>query len=289
MKFCASLAFTDPDHYLELARVAEESGWDMLCLSDHVVHPRTIQQKYPYNEDGVRPWAENDPWPDPWVAIASMGAVTKRLAFVTGVFVVPMRHPFHLAKSLGTASVMTGGRVLLGMGLGWMRDEFALLGESFEDRAGRADEMVAVMRKLWSGEMVEHHGEHFDFGPLNMRPPVPQRIPIVVGGMTPAAFRRIGRYGDGWMPHAISVAEAREGIAKVRASLREHGREDAPLTNIVPLNDAFDADGFRRAADAGVTHALTQPWRLYGGSPERLEDKVDALRRFADEVIAKTR
>lgn len=287
MKFCASLAFTDPTHYLELARVADECGWSMLCLSDHVVHPRTIGTAYPYNENGERPWQADDPWPDAWVAISAMGAVTRQLEFVTGVYVVPMRHPFHLAKALGTASIMTGGRVSLGMGLGWMRDEFELLREDFDTRASRADEMIEVMRRLWAGEMVEHRGRHFEFGPLNMRPPVPHEIPIVVGGMTPAAFRRIGRYGDGWMPHAISTEEARAGIARIHEQLREHDRPDAALTNIVPLTDALDADGFRRAEDVGVTHALTQPWRIYGGAADSLKDKTDALRRFADEVIAK--
>jgi len=289
MKFCASLAFTDPEHYCELAVLAEEHGWDALVLSDHVVHPQTIESKYPYAKDGKRPWEAPDPWPDVWVAMGAMGAVTRRLQFITGVYVVPMRHPLHLAKALGTAAVMTGDRVTLGMGLGWMRDEFELLGEDFDTRATRAEEMVEVMRKLWTGEMVEHHGRFFDFGPLNMRPPVRQRIPIVVGGVTEAAYRRIGRFADGWIPHAISTADAAAGIAKIRAHRAEAGRGEAPLTAIVPLNDSFSPDAYRRAEDVGVTHVLTAPWLAYGGSHKSLADKRDGLRRFADEVIAAMR
>jgi probable F420-dependent oxidoreductase len=287
LKFCASLAFTDPTHYCALARLAEACGYDTLVLSDHVVHPEAIESKYPYAEDGQRPWQENDPWPDVWVAMGAMGAVTERLRFVTGVYVVPMRHPFHLAKAIGTAAVMTGNRVSLGMGLGWMRDEFALLGEDFESRAARAVETIEVMRKLWTGEMVEHHGRFYDFGRLNMRPPVTAPIPIVIGGVSDAAYRRVGRLGDGWMPHAISTAEAKAGIERIRALRAEHGREAEPLTAIVPLNDAFDPDGYRRAEDVGVTHVLTAPWLLYGGSHRSLDDKRDGLRRFADDVIAK--
>ncbi len=287
MKFCASLAFTDPTDYCELAVLAEQHGWHTLVLSDHVVHPATIQSKYPYAEDGQRPWQTPDPWPDVWVAIAAMGAVTTRLEFMTGVYVVPMRHPFHLAKALGTAQVMTGGRVSLGLGLGWMRDEFALLGEDFDTRAARAEEMVEVMRKLWSGEMVEHHGRFYDFGPLNMRPPVPHTIPIVVGGVTEAAYKRVGRFADGWIPHAISTRDAQAGLEKIRRYRSEFGRGDAPITAIVPLTDAFDPDGYRRAEDLGVTHVLTAPWLLYGGSHRSLEDKRSGLMRFADEVIAK--
>ena len=287
MKFCASLAFTEPADYCELAVLAEAHGWDAFVLSDHVVHPQAIASKYPYREDGERPWRADDPWPDVWVAAAAMGAVTTRLEFVTGVYVVPMRHPFHLAKALGTASVMTGGRVTLGLGLGWMRDEFALLGEDFDTRAARAEEMVEVMRKLWTGEMIEHHGRFYAFGPLNMRPPVPHRIEILVGGVSDAAFRRIGRFGDGWMPPAMSIARAREGIAAIRRYRAEYGRAGEPITAVVPLSDAFDRDAYRRAEDAGVTHVLTAPWLLYGGSHRNLADKRDGLVRFADEVIAK--
>jgi probable F420-dependent oxidoreductase len=289
MKFCASLAFTEPRDYCELARLAEECGWDALVLSDHVVHPRTISSKYPYAADGKRPWEEPDPWPDTWVAIAAMGAVTTRLEFLTGVYVVPMRHPFHLAKALGTAAVMTNHRVSLGMGLGWMRDEFALLGEDFDTRATRAEEMIEVMRKLWTGEMVEHHGRFYDFGPLNMRPAVERPIPIIVGGTTEGAYRRIGRLGDGWIPHALTLAEAQAGLARIAHWRREYGRADAPLTAVVPLKDVFTPDGYRRAEDAGITHVLTAPWLLYGGSHRVLSQKRDGLRRFADEVIAKLR
>jgi probable F420-dependent oxidoreductase len=289
MKFCASLAFTDPHDYLELARLAEDAGWDALVLSDHVVHPHTISAKYPYSADGKRPWEEPDPWPDAWVAIAAMGAVTTRLEFLTGVYVVPMRHPFHLAKALGTAAVMTNNRVSLGLGLGWMRDEFELLGEDFDTRAARTEEMILVMKKLWSGERIEHHGRFYDFGPLNMRPPVEKPIPILVGGVTEGAYRRIGRFGDGWLPHAIPLEEAKAGLARIRAHRREAGRADAPLTAVVPLKDVFTPDGYRRAEDAGVTHVLTAPWLMYGGSHRSLDDKRNGLRRFADEVIAKTR
>ena len=287
MKFCASLAFTDPTDYCERAVLAEEHGWDALGLADHVVHPETIGSKYPYADDGRRPWETLDPWPDVWVAIGAMGAVTQRLRFLTGVYVVPMRHPFHLAKAVGTAAVITGDRVTLGLGLGWMRDEFALLGEDFGTRAARTEEMVEVMRKLWTGEMVEHHGRFYDFDRLNMRPPVDTSIEIVVGGVTEGAYRRIGRFADGWIPHAISTQEARVGLEKIRSYRAEYGRSGESITAIVPLNDAFDPDGYRRAEDAGVTHVLTAPWLVYGGSHRSLEDKRAGLMRFADEVLAK--
>jgi probable F420-dependent oxidoreductase len=287
VKFAASLAFTDTEDYVELAEVAEQHGWDTLVLSDHLVHPAKIAAQYPYREDGQRPWEAPDHWPDVWVAMAAMGAVTRRLHFLTGVYVVPMRHPFHLAKAIGTAAVLTNYRVSLGLGLGWMRDEFELLGEDFDTRAARNAEMLEVMRKLWTGEMVEHHGRFYDFDRLNMRPAVRGAIPLIVGGMTEAALRRAARIGDGWIPHAVSTAQARDAIAAIRHYRAEYGRADEPLTAVVALTDAFDPDGYRRAEEIGVTHALTTPWSLYGGSHRSLADKRDGLRRFADDVIAK--
>jgi probable F420-dependent oxidoreductase len=289
VKFAASLAFTDTEDYIELAQVAEAHGWDTLVLSDHVVHPEKLASKYPYREDGQRPWEAPDHWPDVWVAMAAMGAVTQRLRFLTGVYVVPMRNPFHLAKAIGTAAVLTGYRVELGIGLGWMREEFELLGEEFDSRVARTSEMIEVMRKLWTGEMIEHHGRFYDFDRLNMRPAVRGAVPLIVGGVSEAALRRAARIGDGWIPHAISTAEASRAIAAIQRHRGEYGRSAEPFSAVVPLTDAFDPDRYRRAEDVGVTHALTTPWMLYGGSHRSLVDKRDGLRRFADDVIAKMR
>ena len=287
MKFPASLAFTDTEDYVELAQVAEQHGWDTLVLSDHVVHPERLASKYPYREDGQRPWEAPDHWPDVWVAMAAMGAATRRLRFQTGVYVVPMRNPFHLAKAIGTAAVLTSYRVELGIGLGWMREEFELLGEEFDSRVARTSEMIEVMRKLWTGEMVEHHGRFYDFDRLNMRPAMRGAIPLIVGGVSNAALRRTARIGDGWIPHAISTAEAGRAIAAIQRHRAEYGRAAEPFCAVVPLTDAFDPDGYRRAEDVGVTHVLTTPWLRYGGSHRSLADKRDGLKRFADDVIGK--
>jgi alkanesulfonate monooxygenase SsuD/methylene tetrahydromethanopterin reductase-like flavin-dependent oxidoreductase (luciferase family) len=151
----------------------------------------------------------------------------------------------------------------------------------------RTTEILDVMRKLWTGEMVEHHGRFYDFDRLNMRPPVRGPVPLIVGGVTDAALRRAAKLGDGWIPHAIPSAQAREMIGRIRKYRTELGRGAEPFSAIVPLTDAFEPDGYRRAEDFGVTHILTTPWSLYGGSHRSLTDKRDGLRRFADEVIAK--
>ena len=214
-----------------------------------------------------------------------MGAVTERVRFVTGIYVLPLRNPFAVAKTVGTAAVLTGGRVRLGIGMGWMREEFELLEQPFSRRGRRADEMLEVIQKLWTGEVVEHHGEFYDFEPLSMKPAPRERIPIVVGGVSEPALRRAARLGDGWISDLHSTEELR-GIAGRLAALRaECGRGDEPFEVIAACTDAVDADGYRRVRDAGVTCLQTMPWFYYGGPTEDLEKKLDGIRRFADDIF----
>ena len=145
MKFVTSLAFTHPSELGALARAADEAGFAYVSLSDHVVHPQKLETPYPYTEDGSPRWEPFTSWPDPWVTIASLAAQTQRLRFYTSVFVLPMRDPFTVAKAVGTAAVLSEGRVSLGIGAGWMKDEFDLVERSFRNRGKRA---VAARRRM---------------------------------------------------------------------------------------------------------------------------------------------
>jgi probable F420-dependent oxidoreductase len=286
MKFCCSLAFNDPSHFVELAKTAEHCGWDALMLSDHVVHPEKIRSIYPYTKDGAPRWEAPAPWPDPWVAIGAMAAVTSRIRFMTAVYVLPLRNPFVVAKAVGTAAQMSGNRVTLGIGAGWMEEEFELLEQSFSRRGARMDEMLEVMRKLWAGGMAEHHGEFYDFERLQMSPAVSERIPIYSGGLSKPALRRVGRLADGWISDLHTTAELREIVASLREERARHGREKEPLEVVAACTDAVDLDGYRRLEELGVTHLQTMPWVFYGLDGSSLEAKQEGLRRFADDVIS---
>lgn len=286
MKFVTSLAFSPLDHYLDIARAAEESGFDAIALSDHVVHPERIDSPYPYTADNQPRWEPFTPWPDPWVAITAMAAVTSRLRFFTSVYVLPMRNPFHVAKIVGTAAVISNDRVALGVGAGWMEEEFKLLEQPFRQRGKRMDEMIEVMRKLWVGGMVEHHGEFYDFDRLEMSPVPRQAIPIYVGGLSKPALRRAAR-NDGWLSDLHSTAELKEIVEQLRALREESGRGHEPFHVLASATDAFDADGYRRLEDVGVTHLVTMPWIFYGGTLDSLESKREGIRRFGEEIIAK--
>ncbi len=289
MKFVIAAAYSDPRELPALAIRADASGWDAIAVSDHVIHPENPKTPYPYTPDGSRRWPAFTPWPDPWVAIGAMAAVTKRLRFLTNVFVLPMRSPFLAAKAVGTAAVMSGNRVALGIGVGWMRDEFELLGQDFESRGRRTDEMIEVMRKLWSGQMVEHRGEFYAFDRLEMSPAPTEPVPIYFGGVSEPALRRVARLGDGWISDVHSTAELAAICAKLERYRSEVGRAATPLTVIASANDAAGVDGYKRLEAAGVTHLITMPWFFYGGPTSSPAQKLEAIARFADDVIAKMR
>lgn len=285
MKFTLSLAFCQPAEYCKLARAAEEAGFSLVALSDHVVHPRSIATKYPYTDDGSLRWEPFTPWPDVWVAIGAMAAVTERIGFTTSIFVLPMRNVFTVAKAVATAAAISNDRVTIGIGVGWMKEEFELLGQDFHTRGKRTDEMIDVLRKLWAGGWVEHHGRFFDFAALEMSPVPGAEIPIYVGGISEAAKNRAATKGDGWCSDIHMTEDLRRIVADLRRRRADSDRAAKPFSVLAAAADAFDLDGYKRVEEAGVTHLMTMPWYLYGG--ETLQGKLDAIHRFGEDVISK--
>jgi probable F420-dependent oxidoreductase len=286
MKFCFALSMSPIEHYIPLAKAADEGGWDAVAMSDHVINPETITSTYPYTADGGRRWEPFTHWPDCWVSIGAMAAATERLNFFTNVYVLPMRNPFNVAKAVGTAAVLSDNRVALGIGMGWQEEEFAALEQPFSKRGKRADEMIQVLRTLWSGGWVEHHGEFYDFDKLEMTPAPTQQPPIYVGGISEPAFKRAAR-NDGWVSDMHTIEEFREIKKKLDDERAALGRSDTDFAMIGACTDAFDYDGYRRLEEAGVTHLLTMPWIFYSGFTTDLQERVDGLNRFADDIIAK--
>jgi len=279
VKFWLGVAYLEPDELLDMARLADDSGYHGIAVSDHVFYPEKLSTPYPYTPDGSPPFMPGTPWPDPWVLIGAMGAVTTRLRFMTNVYVAPARNPFLVAKQVGTAAVLSGDRVALGVGAGWMREEFEQLGQPFGDRGRRLDEMIEVVRALWRGGMVEHHGEHYDFHRLQMSPVPTAPVPIYCGGQSRRAIERATRL-DGWIGNAYTPEQAVELVGRVR---RE--RDDRAFEVIVSLLARPDADLYRRMEDAGVTGLLCAPWTR----PDATDASARraAVERFAETVVAR--
>jgi len=284
VRFSIATAYIPPDELVPIARAADERGYAAMAVADHVVNLAELRTPYPYTDDGSRRWKPFTPWVDPWVTIGALGAVTERLRFFTNIYVLPMRDPFTVAKAIATASALTGGRVALGAGMGWCEEEFDLLGESFRRRGARADEMLDLLARLWTGEWVEHSGEFYEVPRLEMNPAPPAPVPIYVGGMSEPALRRAARH-DGWISDLISTDAAagyRQSIEDERERL---GRTDVEFTMVCSLDDAWTIDDYRRAEDVGVTDVLTMPWLFHGGFKQDLRGKLDGLHRFADEIL----
>ncbi len=280
MKFVLSTFMTPVAELPALAPVAEESGWEAVAFSDHIVHPERIDMPYPYTEDGSRRWEAFTDWPDPLVMIGALATVTERLRFTNNAFVLPIRNPFLVAKAVSTLAVLSDNRLTLTIGVGWSKDEFGLMGQDFHNRGRRADEMVEVMRKLWSGEMVSHEGSYYRFGPLEMNPAPSAPIPIWVGGISEAALSRAARIGDGWLSDWQSSEEILSSVASVRRQRLALGRSEHFDVMATP-SDAFDVAGYQWLEAGGVTHILFQPY----AHDAPLAEKQDVLRSFGQQVI----
>lgn len=289
MQFWQVISFSEPEQLLEIARGAEEAGFDGVLLSDHLFFPGDLRSRYPYSEDGKPMFDGTMPFPDPWTAIAAMAAVTTRLRFGTMVYILPLRHPLEVAKAVGTAALLSNGRVLLGTGAGWIREEYDALGVDFATRGRRYDEMIEVMRKAWTGAMALHRGACFDLGRFQMSPAPPAPVPIAIGGASGVALRRAARLGDGWIGTGQTPDEALALLGRLAELRREAGRASQPFEAIVPLTTPPDADTIARLAAAGMTATTAWPFLYTLGPGSTAAQKRDAMLRYGDEVIAKLR
>ena len=282
MRFYVSSAFLQAGEIIEIAKAADELGYEGIAIPDHVVNLETLSTPYPYTPDGERRWQPFTDWLDPWVLVGALSQVTERLKFVTTVYIPAMRDPYSAAKAVGTAAVLSGGRVELGIGVGWCEEEFDLLGQSFAKRGRRTDEMLELMKELWKPGWIEFDGEFYRTPRLEMTP-TPPAIPIYGGGLSDIALRRAART-DGWIGDLIGLDQAIASVARIR-ELREQkglGMEDFPV--ITPLSDAFLPEHYQRAEDAGIFAILTMPWMFYCGPNGTLAEKIDGMARFRSDL-----
>lgn len=273
-----------PDAAAAFAQAAERAGFESLWTVEHVVVPVGYQSAYPYDPSGRMPGGEDAPIPDPLIWLTWVAAATTTLRLGTGVLILPQRNPLVLAKEAATLDRLSGGRLLLGIGIGWLAEEFAALGVPFARRGARADEYIAALRALWGEEAASFAGEFVRFERCLSRPrPAQPAIPVHVGGHSDAAARRAGRLGDGFFPARGDHAELRRLFALARDTARAHGRDPDALELTSGGNGAIGGgalDEVRALADLGV-HRVIVPSFLFW------QDPADALARYGDEVISR--
>jgi probable F420-dependent oxidoreductase len=293
MKFTTPIAMVHPSFYLPIAQAAEECGFDSIAVPDSIAYPQASSSKYPYNPDGTREFLENKPFIEPMTAIAAMGVSTERIEFHTFVLKMPMRHPVVLAKEATSVAVLTGNRLVLGVGTSPWPDDYEIVGLPWERRGRRFDECIDIVRGLSSGGYFGYEGEFYEFPAIKLNPIPTRPIPIMIGGHSDANLRRAARGCDGWMAAGGSPEELTGWIARIQEFRREYGRDREPFDIYATSFDSFSSDGIKRLEDLGVTHTSGGFGRFnpYGAEadPETLQEKIDNLRRYADDVIAKVR
>jgi probable F420-dependent oxidoreductase len=282
MKVYVSVAFLNTGEVVEIAKAADELGYDGLGIPDHVINLETLKTPYPYTKDGKRRWEAFTDWPDPWVLIGALATVTTRLRFVTTVYLPAMRDPYSAAKSIGTAALLARGRLELGIGVGWCEEEFTLMGQRFDRRGKRTDEMLVLMKELWKPGWTEFDGEFYQTPRLEMEP-TPPHIPIYVGGLSDIALRRAARH-DGWIGDLISTDQAIERVDKVREMRAQKGLTMDDFVVITPLTDAFTPQHYDRARAGGIDGIITMPWMFYSGPQASLDEKIDGMRKFRKDM-----
>jgi probable F420-dependent oxidoreductase len=283
--FASSIAIEGADA-LDICRRAEAAGFESVWGGEHVILPTTIDSKYPYTSDGKIPAEPDTPIPDPLIWLAYVAAAAPTLRLGTCILIVPQRNPLVLAKELATLDRLSGGRVELGLGVGWLREEFDALGVSWERRGARNDEYVAAMQALWAGPHAEFHGEFVNFAPVTCSPrPIQSAIPILVGGDTDAAINRTVRIGSGYFPGEGSAERLGALIARLHAACDRAGRDPTSI-EITAMFGAQMADPVRGAEELsalGVSRAMVPAFAFAG--PGGL-DRFDKFAELLSQVVS---
>ena len=247
-----------PEVLRAIATSAEAAGFATLWSGEHVVLVDRPASRYPYAEDGQLAVPSDADWLDPLITLSVAAAVTQSIRVATGVLLLPEHNPVLVAKQAASLDRLSGGRVALGVGIGWSAEEFAALGVPFARRSARTAEYVAAMRRLWADDVATYSGEFVNFDAVRSYPkPHAGRIPIFVGGNADAALRRVARWGDGWYGWDLSPTETAERVQVLRRYCAEHGRDPSDLEIVVaPFTKPTEPNDLPVLAALGVTEVV---------------------------------
>ena len=278
MKFGIALGRLNPAFFTDVVEEAERLGFESVWLPEHLVFPVEMAGS-PFAEQEHPPVPPSTPVFDAFAYLSFLAGRTEHVKLGTHVYLLGLRHPFISARAVATLDIVSGGRAVVGIGAGWLASEWEAIGLDFASRGRRVDEAVDVCRRLWTDEVIEHHGEFFDFGPVMFEPkPVQQPPPVIVGGESPPALRRAAHLGDGWigLDHTLDTIAA--PIEKLRQLRADAGRADLPFEITVggPVHSDDDIAAWEAV---GVDRLIVSPWR-------RSREAIEGLRAFSDLVEA---
>lgn len=278
-----NVGHTSTDAMIAIAQKAEEVGIESVWTFEHVIVPVDYASKYPYNPDGKMGVPPEANFLDPLLALTAIAMNTRRLRLATGVNILPQVSPLYLAKQAATLDFVSNGRFSLGVGIGWLREEFEALGVPFEARGARFDDYIVAMKKVWSGDVVEHESEFLSWSGFKSYPIPVQKphVPVIIGGSKGKAFERIAKHGDGWYAPTAKFDQLKPYLAELAAACKAVGRDPASVEIScmwIPAMEGLDV--VKRYEEAGVDRLII-PIQALGGPP------VDALDKLANEYLSK--
>lgn len=288
MRFHYAESMTAVANYLPLARAAEENGFAGFTIPDSLIYPKASDTAYSYTDDGGREFLENKPFVESFILAAAIGAATTRLELTTNVVKLPVRPPLYSAKLAASVAAITGDRFNFGVGLSVWPEDYAAMGVDFAKRGKRFDECIAIVKGLCAGGYFEFHGEFYDIAPVKLNPVPGKPLPILIGGHSDAAFKRAARH-DGFMFAGGGPEVLAPMIEKINAARAEAGTADRPFRIFATAMGDFSAEAIRQMEDLGVTDMPVAFRNLYAVEEDTqpLADKIDAMKHFADTVIAR--
>ena len=286
MKFWQAITWAETDQLIEIARFAEEMGFYGLMSGDHAVYPESIVPNYPYAESGVPPMQPEDEYPDQTAIFAAMAAVTSKLLFTCGVYVLPLRNPHEVARASATLAILSDNRFILGVGIGWMKEEFDIYGVDFHQRGKITDEIIEVLQSLWSGQMVEYHGAHFDFPRVQLSPAPSTHPPIYVGGSSEIALRRAARVGGGYIGAGTAPDDVGPLLQRLNELRQEYGRDHLPFEAMIGISASPSLTLYQRLADEGLESTVAPPFQYaLGKKHSTVDEKKQFMETYAESIM----
>jgi probable F420-dependent oxidoreductase len=285
MKFWQPITWAETDQLVEIAKFAEQVGFHGLMSGDHALYPQDLSPGYPYSDSGYPPQVADSEYPDQWALFGAIAAATSTIRMTCGVYVLPLRNPIEVAKACGTLSILSQGRFILGVGAGWMKEEFDIYGVDFETRGKRFNECIEAVQALLQAGMAEYHGEHIDFPPIQLSPAPSKPVPIYIGGANKLALRRTAQYGDGWIGAGNDPKEVGPLMQELHRLRVEAGRDHLPFETMIGLIAIPELSLFQSMQDTGMTSGLNMPFEYALGKGSSLDAKKRMMEQFAEDVI----
>ncbi|HVN89223.1 MAG TPA: LLM class F420-dependent oxidoreductase [Candidatus Binataceae bacterium] len=274
---------TTPEWVKPVAVTAEGLGFSSIWAPEHVVLLEQYASKYPYSA-GEFPMPTDTPFADPFTTLAFAAAYTSKIKIATGICLVPEHNPLVLAKTVATLDRMSGGRFILGVGIGWLAEEFQALGLTFDRRAQRTREYIDVMRKLWSESKSSHSGEFVSFPSVQSypKPHNNRSVPVWFGGESGPALRRVGEYGDGWVGFNLTPDEAAPKIKRIEEVLKANGRKRSDVyLSVSPYGKKITTDDLKRYRDAGADEVVLVVFDI----PSTVTDLTARMEQMAKDFV----